>query len=208
MLRALGRVHDADEARARRRGRGCDLRQRQPRPHVRAAGADAGDGAGRPGRGAALRAAAPFRLPPDARAEHLFCEQPPALPDDDVAADMQTASPKQSLRAAGYEHYEISAFARPGQRCRHNLNYWQFGDYLGIGAGAHGKLCFPDRVVRQVRCAKQPSEYIASRRCARPRTSEVAARRAAVRVHAERAAARRGVRRSRSSASALGYPSI
>jgi len=63
------------------------------------------------------------------------------------------------VRAAGYEHYETSAFARPGRRCRHNLNYWQFGDYLGIGAGAHGKLSFPDRVTRHAR-AKQPNEYM------------------------------------------------
>jgi oxygen-independent coproporphyrinogen-3 oxidase len=63
--------------------------------------------------------------------------------------------------AAGFEHYETSAFARPGRRCRHNLNYWEFGDYLGIGAGAHGKLSFADRVTRHER-AKQPREYMAS----------------------------------------------
>ena len=58
-------------------------------------------------------------------------------------------------RAAGYEHYEVSAYAQPGHRARHNLNYWQFGDYLGIGAGAHSKFSFPHRVVRQARY-KQP----------------------------------------------------
>jgi oxygen-independent coproporphyrinogen-3 oxidase len=61
---------------------------------------------------------------------------------------------------AGFEHYETSAFARPGLRCRHNLNYWEFGDYLGLGAGAHGKLSFADRVTRHER-AKQPREYMA-----------------------------------------------
>jgi oxygen-independent coproporphyrinogen-3 oxidase len=66
---------------------------------------------------------------------------------------------EQTLAGAGYEHYEISAFARPGRRCRHNLNYWEFGDYLGIGAGAHGKLSFPERVTRHVR-AKQPDAYM------------------------------------------------
>jgi oxygen-independent coproporphyrinogen-3 oxidase len=63
------------------------------------------------------------------------------------------------LAQAGFEHYETSAFARPGMRCRHNLNYWEFGDYLGIGAGAHGKVSFPDRIERHAR-ARQPREYI------------------------------------------------
>ncbi len=63
------------------------------------------------------------------------------------------------LAEAGLERYEVSAFARAGHRCRHNLNYWQFGDYLGIGAGAHGKLSFPHRVVRQVRW-REPARYM------------------------------------------------
>ena len=63
------------------------------------------------------------------------------------------------LDVAGYRHYETSAHARPGRECRHNLNYWQFGDYLGIGAGAHSKLSFADRIVRQVRY-KQPKQYL------------------------------------------------
>ena len=61
------------------------------------------------------------------------------LPDDDRCAEMQLAC-QQRLAQAGYAQYEVSAYARAGARCRHNLNYWQFGDYLGIGAGAHGKL--------------------------------------------------------------------
>jgi len=70
----------------------------------------------------------------------LFAARPPSqLPDDDLAFDMQEHC--QSLLAqAGYAHYEVSAWAKPGRQCAHNLNYWQFGDYLGIGAGAHGKL--------------------------------------------------------------------
>jgi len=60
---------------------------------------------------------------------------------------------------AGLGRYEVSAFARPGHRCGHNLNYWRFGDYLGIGAGAHGKLSFPHRVVRQVRW-REPMSYM------------------------------------------------
>jgi oxygen-independent coproporphyrinogen-3 oxidase len=62
--------------------------------------------------------------------------------------------------AAGLQRYEVSAFAQPGHRCLHNLNYWQFGDYLGIGAGAHSKLSFPHRVVRQVRW-REPAAYMA-----------------------------------------------
>ena len=64
------------------------------------------------------------------------------------------------LAGAGYAQYEVSAYARPGRQCAHNLNYWQFGDYLGIGAGAHGKLSFPHRVLRQTRF-RTPSEYLA-----------------------------------------------
>jgi len=61
--------------------------------------------------------------------------------------------------AAGLQRYEVSAYARPGHRCRHNVNYWQFGDYLGVGAGAHGKLTFAHRVVRQVRW-REPRAYM------------------------------------------------
>jgi putative oxygen-independent coproporphyrinogen III oxidase len=88
----------------------------------------------------------------------VFWARPPVLPEHDVAADMQLAV-EELLGAAGYEHYEISAFARTGRRSTHNLNYWKFGDYLGIGAGAHGKVSFPDRVTRHAR-AKQPDMYM------------------------------------------------
>ncbi len=88
----------------------------------------------------------------------LFHRVPPALPDDDACAEMQEAI-EARLAAAGFDNYETSAFARPGRRCQHNLNYWLFGDYLGIGAGAHGKLSFSDRVLRQARC-KHPRQYL------------------------------------------------
>lgn len=91
---------------------------------------------------------------------------PPQLPDDDAAADMQQAI-ETRLAEAGMAHYEISAYARPGHVCRHNLNYWQFGDYLGIGAGAHAKLSFHDRVVRQMR-VKHPQQYMAACRTGTP----------------------------------------
>jgi putative oxygen-independent coproporphyrinogen III oxidase len=89
----------------------------------------------------------------------VFYSKPPRLPAHDACADMQQAV-EEMAAAAGFEHYETAAFARPGRRCRHNLNYWEFGDYLGIGAGAHGKLSFADHVTRHER-AKQPREYMA-----------------------------------------------
>src|SRR5439155_542129 len=90
----------------------------------------------------------------------VFWSKPPQLPQHDESADMQLAA-EEVLCAAGYGHYETSAFARPGHRCRHNLNYWEFGDYVGIGAGAHGKLSFPERITRHSRI-KQPREYLLS----------------------------------------------
>ena len=90
----------------------------------------------------------------------LFANAPPAgLPDDDVSSDMLDLIGDRTA-AIGLERYEVSAFAKPGHRCVHNLNYWNFGDYLGIGAGAHGKLSFLHRVVRQVRW-RDPGTYMA-----------------------------------------------
>ena len=89
----------------------------------------------------------------------VFHSRPPKLPDEEAAWAIQTAG--QALLAdAGYAQYEVSAYAQPGRRCRHNLNYWLFGDYLGLGAGAHGKLSLelPQRILRTVK-PKQPREY-------------------------------------------------
>ena len=91
-------------------------------------------------------------------ANTLFAHQPPEVPDDDVSSEMQQAI-EELLAGQGYVHYETSAFAQPKRQSRHNLNYWQFGDYLGIGAGAHSKLSFHDRVIRQAR-HKQPQAYM------------------------------------------------
>jgi len=88
----------------------------------------------------------------------LFAKYPPAVPDDDASADMQDMI-SELTAAAGYGHYEVSAYAQSQRQARHNLNYWQFGDYLGIGAGAHSKLSFPHRIVRQMR-HKHPSTYL------------------------------------------------
>ncbi len=87
-----------------------------------------------------------------------FHRTPPSLPDDDTSATMQEEIEK-ILAANGYQHYETSGFAQPGQQCQHNLNYWTFGDYLGIGAGAHSKLSFHDRIIRQSR-HKHPKRYL------------------------------------------------
>ena len=89
----------------------------------------------------------------------LFALQPPELPDDDLASEMLDLIAERTA-ATGLARYEVSAFAREGHRCLHNLNYWSFGDYLGIGAGAHGKLSFPERVLRQVRW-REPATYMA-----------------------------------------------
>lgn len=87
-----------------------------------------------------------------------FHGRPPLLPVDDLLAEIQDRG-EELLMRHGYTQYEVSAWARPGAQCRHNLNYWSFGDYLGIGAGAHSKLSFADRIVREVRF-REPATYM------------------------------------------------
>ena len=96
----------------------------------------------------------------------VFAKYPPVLPDDDASADMQDMI-AEVTRGAGLEHYEVSAYAQAGRRAKHNLNYWEFGDYLGIGAGAHSKISFPHRVLRQARY-KQPESFINAARAGNP----------------------------------------
>jgi putative oxygen-independent coproporphyrinogen III oxidase len=157
-LAAIGRVHGADEARRALASAlaifptvNADLMYALPGQTLDEALLD-------------VREAIAFGVP-HVSAYHLTLEPdthfhrfPPQLPDDDAAADMQDAI-EQTLAASGYEHYETSAFAKPGQRARHNLNYWTFGDYLGIGAGAHGKISFRDRIVREQR-ERKPQAYL------------------------------------------------
>jgi putative oxygen-independent coproporphyrinogen III oxidase len=157
-LRALGRVHDADEARRAAEAAlmifgnvNFDLMYALPNQNVDEARADVA---------AALAFAPPhlsfyhLTLEPNT----LFHRYPPPLPDDDTAADIEDAV-HATLAGAGYRNYETSAYAKPGRQCAHNVNYWRFGDYLGIGAGAHSKLSFADRIVRQLRW-KQPRQYM------------------------------------------------
>ena len=157
-LKALGRIHGANEAR-----RAVEIAQQHfdninldlmyglPQQTVAEAEAD-------------VRTALEF-APQHLSCYHLtlepntlFHRYPPALPDDDVSSEMQQRI-EQLLATQGYQHYETSAFAQPKKQSRHNLNYWQFGDYLGIGAGAHSKLSFHNKVLRQMR-HKQPQAYI------------------------------------------------
>jgi putative oxygen-independent coproporphyrinogen III oxidase len=104
-------------------------------------------------------------MPPHLSVYHLtiepntvFAKFPPRVPDDDSAYAMLDRITEITSNA-GYERYEVSAYAKPGHRCWHNVNYWEFGDYLGLGAGAHGKLSFPHRVLRQVRY-REPRLYM------------------------------------------------
>ena len=158
-LRALGRVHDRAQALAAAQAAAelfptFNLDLMYALPGQDAAGLDAD-----------LAQALAFE-PPHLSYYQLTLEPntmfasrpPPGLPDDDTAADMQ-ARIERATGDAGLGHYEISAYARAGHRSRHNLNYWGFGDYLGIGAGAHGKLSFHDRILRQARY-KHPKRYM------------------------------------------------
>lgn len=104
-------------------------------------------------------------MPPHLSVYHLtiepntvFAKFPPTVPEDDLAYAMLDRITEMT-GAAGLDRYEVSAYAKPGHACRHNLNYWQFGDYLGIGAGAHSKLSFAHRVVRQIRY-REPRLYM------------------------------------------------
>jgi putative oxygen-independent coproporphyrinogen III oxidase len=157
-LKALGRVHDGAQARAAVHEAASafetfnlDLMYALPGQTLPELQAD-------------LATALAFE-PPHLSLYHLtiepntvFAKFPPVVPDDDMAADMlDTVIAETAL--CGMKRYEVSAYARPGHTCRHNVNYWQFGDYLGIGAGAHGKLSFAHRVVRQVRY-RDPQAYM------------------------------------------------
>jgi len=159
-LRALGRIHDGREARdAVEQALACfdnvnlDLMYGLPEQRIDEAMSDIRAAVDY---GVAHISAYHLTLEPNT----LFHAQPPQLPDDDACAAMQEAV-EGELSAAGYEHYETSAFARKHQRCRHNLNYWHFGDYLGIGAGAHGKFTQSDRILRQAKL-RAPQDYLAA----------------------------------------------
>jgi putative oxygen-independent coproporphyrinogen III oxidase len=156
-LKALGRIHGPDEARravdfARQAGfdnLNLDLMYALPQQSLAGAAADV-----RSAIALAPEHLSYYHLTLEPNTE--FHARPPALPDADTAYEMQDQG--QALLAAhGYAQYEVSAYARTGRRCRHNLNYWEFGDYLGIGAGAHGKLT--GAVTRRAR-VKHPRAFL------------------------------------------------
>jgi oxygen-independent coproporphyrinogen-3 oxidase len=165
-LAALGRIHGSDEARRAIATAleifgnvNIDLMYALPAQTPEEAAADIDEAIG-------------FGAP-HVSAYHLTLEEgtpfhrnPPAVPDSDVGAAMQDAL-EAAFAAAGYEHYETSAFAKPGFRSRHNLNYWTFGDYLGIGAGAHAKVTSLDRVRREMRI-RQPQAYMSASLAGKP----------------------------------------
>lgn len=91
----------------------------------------------------------------------VFHKRPPLLPVEDTLADIQDAG-EQLLRGAGMQAYEVSAWSQPGRECRHNLNYWSFGDYLAIGAGAHGKVTHADGRIERYAKRRQPDDYLAA----------------------------------------------
>lgn len=157
-LKALGRVHDDTEARrateiarATFDNFNVDLMYALPGQSVAEAVTDVEQGIAS---GATHLSAYHLTIEPNT----YFHRFPPEVPDDDVSAEMQERL-EGVLASAGFEHYETSAFARPGRRSRHNTNYWAFGDYLGVGAGAHSKLSFRDRIVRQMRY-RHPRDYM------------------------------------------------
>ncbi|MCS4510537.1 radical SAM family heme chaperone HemW [Xylophilus ampelinus] len=157
-LRALGRVHDraqalaaVEEAASAFETFNLDLMYALPGQTMAQLEADV--------------ATALALAPPHISIYHLtiepntyFAKHPPVVPEDDTAYEMLDRITERT-GAAGMARYEISAYAKPGHGCFHNLNYWQFGDYLGIGAGAHGKLSFAHRIVRQVR-VRDPQLYM------------------------------------------------
>ncbi len=159
-LAALGRIHSGDEARhaielAQRHFEriNLDLMYALPEQTLAEARQDIGTAIAT---GVTHLSAYHLTLEPNTAFHHA----PPPLPDDDLSADMQEMV-EDSLAAAGFDHYETSAFAQPGQRCAHNLNYWSFGDYLGIGAGAHSKISDHAGIRREAR-PRHPKEYLAN----------------------------------------------
>jgi putative oxygen-independent coproporphyrinogen III oxidase len=160
-LKRLGRIHSASEAEAAVKSAqdagigniNLDLMYALPEQSLDGALDDVD-------RAVALRPAHISHYQLTLEPNTVFAAHPPPLPDDDAAWAMQEAC-ESRLAEAGYAQYEISAYAQPGRRCEHNLNYWQFGDYLGIGAGAHGKLTDvgSGQVLRRWK-ARHPNAYL------------------------------------------------
>ena len=157
-LKALGRIHNGEEAKRaveialqHFKSVNLDLMYGLPKQSLEKARAD-------------IETALSFKTPHISlynltlEPNTYFANFPPQLPSDDDI-DSIFEQNLDLLTKAGYHRYEVSAYAQKNQECKHNLNYWRFGDYIGIGAGAHGKISFPDRVTRQVR-ERHPETYM------------------------------------------------
>ena len=159
-LQALGRIHSSEQAHA-------------AIEHTRSAGFDNFNidlMHGLPGQTPAI-AASDLRAALEHQPSHLswyqltiepntaFYKRPPLLPVEEELADIQQQG-ETILAESGYKQYEVSAYSKPGRNCRHNRNYWSFGDYLGIGAGAHGKITFPDGRIQRYSKTRQPKDYL------------------------------------------------
>lgn len=162
-LKALGRIHDSHEARlaidlalTHFDRVNLDLMYALPQQSLAEAEHDIDNAIAS---GASHLSSYHLTLEPNTPFHHT----PPPLPDDDSAADMQEMI-EAKLATAGFIHYETSAFAKPGEQCRHNLNYWAFGDYLGIGAGAHSKLSNHADIWREAR-HRHPRAYMSGAMC-------------------------------------------
>ncbi|WP_158893579.1 MULTISPECIES: radical SAM family heme chaperone HemW [unclassified Pseudomonas] len=159
-LKALGRIHGRDEAiRAADRARAAgfdnfnlDLMHGLPEQSV-------ADALGDLEQAIALASTHLSWYQLTMEPNTVFWSQPPELPEDDTLWDIQEAG-QARLAAAGYHQYETSAYARPGRQARHNLNYWGFGDFLGIGAGAHAKLSAPDGTLQRTWKTRLPKDYM------------------------------------------------
>lgn len=166
-LKQLGRIHDADQARqatqlaARYFDRvNLDLMHGLPEQDVSTAMSDLEEAIARCSGHLSW-----YQLTIEPNT--AFWSRPPEIPVEDVLADIQDAG-ELRLHSAGFQQYEVSAWCQPGQESRHNLNYWTFGDYLGIGAGAHGKLTQTDGAIIRTRRTRLPADYLAAIRADKP----------------------------------------
>ena len=166
-LKQLGRIHDADQARqatqlaARYFDRvNLDLMHGLPEQDVSTAMSDLEEAIARCSGHLSW-----YQLTIEPNT--AFWSRPPEIPVEDVLADIQDAG-ELTLNSAGFQQYEVSAWCQPGQESRHNLNYWTFGDYLGIGAGAHGKLTQTDGAIIRTRRTRLPADYLAAIRADKP----------------------------------------
>ena len=160
-LKALGRIHSGDDARraldmvaaAEFRRWNIDLMHGLPGQHAQSAASDLTEAVGRSAGHISW-----YQLTIERNTR--FWSTPPVLPDESGLESIQQAG-EGVLAEAGFHQYEVSAFSREGEESRHNLNYWRFGDYIGLGAGAHGKISLPDGTIIRTQRTRAPADYLA-----------------------------------------------